>query len=95
MKNIFSALFSTGYITAIQPASIKRCNKPILRVVHEMTIAIENCHTNRELNKVVKLVHKQFMIPFRKHVSYPHYLAELSGRIQGKRYELNVNDIYS
>jgi len=94
MKNIFSALFSTGHITAMQTTNIRRCPKPILRVVHEMTMAIEACHTNRELNKVVKLVRKQFMEQFHHHISYAHYLSELTGRIQGKRYELNVNDLY-
>jgi len=60
-----------------------------------MTMAIEACRSNRELNKTVKMVHKQFMVPFQNHVSYAHYLSELTGRIQGKRYELNVNDLYS
>lgn len=60
-----------------------------------MTMAIEACSTNRELNKVVKLIHKQFTVHFHHHVSYAHYLSELSGRIQGKRYELNVNGLYS
>lgn len=94
MKKLFSALFSTGYITAVSPSSVKRYNKPILRVVHEMTMAIEACRSNRDLNKVAKQIQKQFTGQFSHHVSYGHYLAELSGRIQGKRYELNVNDLY-
>lgn len=95
MKKLFSSLFSTGRITGMRPANFRRYNKPILKVVHDMTIAIEHCNNNKELNNVVKMIHKEFMLPFVHHVSYAHYLAELSGRIQGKRYELNINDIFS
>jgi hypothetical protein len=95
MKKLFPALFTTGHIVGLQPANTKRYNKPILRVVHEMTMAIEACRTNRELNKVVKQVQKQFTGRFHNHVSYAHYLSELTGRIQGKRYELNINSLFS